>query len=73
MKRHLVIVFNRETEDVEKIYVKALDAGYAGECAREFYRKKGWTPQILVCVLSLFSDSDFQELKKYGKTQELVP
>jgi hypothetical protein len=59
MKRHLVIVFNRPTEEVERIYVKALDAGGAGECAREHYRKRGWEPAILVCILSRLTDRDF--------------
>jgi hypothetical protein len=68
MKRHCVIVFDRRFEKVEKVYVTALDAGYAVECALEHYRKLGWTPSVIYCILSKFTDEDFS----YGEAVETI-
>ena len=57
MKRHVVVVFNRATEELDKLYVEAANASYASDTARKHYQEKGWTPSILLCLPSKF-DAD---------------
>jgi hypothetical protein len=57
LSRHFVVVFNRPTEEIDKLYVESLEAGGAIETAREHYIKKGWEPTVLLCLLSKF-DAD---------------
>lgn len=61
--RHFVVMFNRPTEEIEKLYVDCPDAHDAVESARQYYLEKGWEPTALLCIISKF-DADGNPVKR---------